>query len=90
MILQPTAERPVILDISEFDVSAAYAMSGQEMSSKCYTLARNKTTLMETLDRIRDTPHVYAIFSMNTPLEEFETEYPFCSQVGRITHKFAI
>lgn len=90
LLLTPTKEAPLILDISEFDVATEYAISGQEAKRDYYTMARNKSTLTETLDRIRDTPYVYAVFSMNTELEEFEKKHPYCTQVGRITHKLKL
>jgi hypothetical protein len=84
LIGNPHKDRPVIICVDEFDEAAKHAKKAREKGVG-HSLARRKCDLTCTMDRIRDTPHVYFVATMNMPLKKFEKKYPHCAQVGRIT-----
>lgn len=69
-LTQATKLTPVILVIDEIDVAIASVMSERVNSSEWCSHADNKCELVKFLDKLRDTPYLYVIYSCNTPLDK--------------------
>lgn len=71
----PTADEPIILLINEWDAVIKHAESGTEAKGEGMSIAHNKTTLLNFLDRCVRAKHVIVVASMNSEPGTFDQAY---------------